>query len=150
MQVEAAFERNLPDLELAHLAFLHAIAGPHQLVFRADVDDELIGQPVDGGGFGAHGGRLTQLGNLRAVSLGFAGFGAIVLDRLDALDRAFEQGKIVVLHVSLREGRPVYPTRSESGATKTRAMPGSVVFFHQVRGHGQLPRLPRATTATAP
>ncbi|MNE65884.1 hypothetical protein D3C80_1614040 [compost metagenome] len=42
MQVEAAFESDLTLLELAHLAFLHAIAGPVELVFRADVDHELV------------------------------------------------------------------------------------------------------------
>lgn len=93
VQVEAAFERDLPDLELAHLAFLHAVTGPHQLVFGADVNHELIGQAVNGGGVGAHGGGLAQLGDLCTVSLGFAGVGAVVLDRLDALDRTFEQGK---------------------------------------------------------
>ena len=63
VQVEAAFERDLADLELAHLAFLHPVACPHQLVFGADVDHELIGQAIHGGGVGAHGGGLAQLGD---------------------------------------------------------------------------------------
>jgi hypothetical protein len=61
-----------------------------QIIFRTDVDDELIGQAVDGGHIVTHGRCLTQLGDLCAVSLGFTGVGAIVLDRLDAADLAFE------------------------------------------------------------
>ncbi|MNP79385.1 hypothetical protein D3C76_1772080 [compost metagenome] len=73
-----------------------------QLVFRAYVDDELVGQAVDRGGIAANGCRLAQGVEVFAISLGFAGVGAIMLDRLDTVHLAFEQGKVVVLHVSLR------------------------------------------------
>ncbi|MNG91015.1 hypothetical protein D3C79_499220 [compost metagenome] len=99
MQVEAALEGDLAELELADLAFLHAIAPPHQFVFGADVDDELIGHAVDHQRLvAAHGRRLPQACQLLAVGLGLADFGAVMLDRLDAAHFGMEQGKIVVLH----------------------------------------------------
>ncbi|MNE45725.1 hypothetical protein D3C80_1400240 [compost metagenome] len=50
MQVETALEGDLPGLELAHLAFLHAVARPVQFVLGTDVDDEQVGQAVHRGG----------------------------------------------------------------------------------------------------
>ena len=99
MQVEAALERDLPQLQLAQLAFLYAIAAPQQLVFGANVDDELVGHAVDHQRLvTAHGRRLTQAGQLLAVGLGLADFGAVVPDRFDTAHFGLEQGKIVVLH----------------------------------------------------
>src|SRR5690606_41792487 len=49
MQIKTAFERNLAGLEFAHLAFLHAVASPVELVLGRHVDHELIGQAVDTG-----------------------------------------------------------------------------------------------------
>ncbi|MCY1426916.1 hypothetical protein D9M71_427450 [compost metagenome] len=99
VQVEAALEWNLPQLQLAQLAFLRAIAAPHQLVFGAYVDDELVGHAIDDQGLvTAHGRRLAQAGQLLAVGLGLADVGTVVADRLYAAHFGLEQGKIVVLH----------------------------------------------------
>ncbi|MNH22143.1 hypothetical protein D3C79_819860 [compost metagenome] len=99
MQVEAALEGDLAEFEFAQLGFLHAVTAPHQLVFGADVDDELVGHAIDHQCLvAAHGGRLPQAGQLLAVGLGFADLGTVVLDRLDAAHFGMEQGKVVVLH----------------------------------------------------
>ncbi|MNV82334.1 hypothetical protein D3C71_1760600 [compost metagenome] len=110
MQVEAAIEADLAEFELAHLAFLHAIGGPVQRVFGADVDDELVGQAIDFDRIHPHACRLAQAGQLFTVGLGFAGIGAVVLERLDTAQLGLEQGAVVVfsavvLHLGLREGR---------------------------------------------
>ena len=51
----------------------------HQFVFGTYIDNELIRQAVHGGGVRAHGRGLSQLGDLGAIGLGFAGVGAIML-----------------------------------------------------------------------
>ncbi|MNN57318.1 hypothetical protein D3C81_1723020 [compost metagenome] len=106
VQVEAALEGDLPGLELAHLAFLHAVAHPVQLVLGADVDDEQVGQPVDRGGLLAEQRVLLAVGDLLAIGLGFAGVGALLhLDALDSAHLAEKLGKIVVCHTgSPRQG----------------------------------------------
>lgn len=42
VQVKAAFKADLPQFELAHLAFLHAIARPAQLIFGSHINHKLV------------------------------------------------------------------------------------------------------------
>src|SRR5690606_14050023 len=86
VQVEAAIEGNLAELELAHLAFLHAVCGPVQGILGTDVDDELIGQAIHLDFALADGRSLTQGVELLAIGFGFAGVGAVVLERFYAAE----------------------------------------------------------------
>ncbi|MNP51388.1 hypothetical protein D3C76_1457020 [compost metagenome] len=128
MQVEAAVESDLTLLELAHLAFLHAITRPGQLVLGTHIDDELVGQAIDLDAGHAQGGVLSAGGQLSLVRTHLAGVGAINTDALHATHFHGEQGAFVVfLGFVLHTG----PPRRAASLPKRPAC-GSVAFLHQM------------------
>ena len=102
MQIQAGVEGDLSGLELAHLAFLHAIGGPVQFLFCTHIDDELVGQAVDPDRFIDLGGGAAQLVQTGAVTAGLAGIGTVVADSAHARRLGTEKGKVVVLHAGLQ------------------------------------------------